>query len=152
VIRRTKEAAIEVERLTFKEYNDEARVGCESCGWSGAGFDCRAGWYRDEVDLHCPECDAMLLTVGFPGVTPAQSAELRGATSADDRLPPPLSKGLCPFCGAAGGAEPVEDGWKCLTCREEWPTHAYMCAEPACWDFTMGRYCNRHARIREDGS
>lgn len=149
---REREAVIGAERLTFREYNDEAQVGCESCGWSGSGFDCRAWSERGEVDLHCPQCDAMLLTVGFPGVTLARSADLRAAKTADGRLPPPLSKALCPFCGAEGGAEPVEDGWMCLTCHEQWPTHAYMCAEPACWDFTMGRYCNRHARIRENGS
>lgn len=142
----------EGQRFTFGEYNDEKPITCGTCGWSGPGWGSQQVSRRDAVELHCPECKGMLAEVGFPNMSRETASELRDARMADGREPPQIPKGLCPWCGAATGLLPVEDGWRCTSCGDEYPTRAYMCAEPTCWEFAIQRYCDRHARIRNDPS
>ena len=47
----------------------------------------------------------------------------------------------CPFCGAHN-AQPVEDGWWCSDCQREYPTRAFKCPHPDCWEYAI--VCNIH--------
>jgi hypothetical protein len=47
----------------------------------------------------------------------------------------------CPHCGAKE-SHPVEDGWWCPNCKREYPTAAYKCPHPDCWEYAI--LCERH--------
>ena len=50
----------------------------------------------------------------------------------------------CPFCGAQN-SQPVEDGWWCCSCDREYPTRAYKCPHPDCWEYEI--VCKKHASL-----
>ena len=53
--------------------------------------------------------------------------------------------GTCPFCGAAESAPFDNDSWMCLKCGWEYPTFAYKCAHPGCWEFVFSDcFCDKH--------
>lgn len=47
----------------------------------------------------------------------------------------------CPYCGSKE-PQPVEDGWWCDSCQREYPTRAYKCPHPDCWEYPI--VCDRH--------
>jgi len=52
--------------------------------------------------------------------------------------------GTCPFCGARGSV-PGEDSWSCPSCGRSYPTLAYKCRYPDCWEFVYFKdYCEHH--------
>ena len=51
----------------------------------------------------------------------------------------------CPFCGS-NEFTPIEDAWSCRKCGREWPTLAYKCKHPDCWEWVYFKdYCRQHA-------
>ena len=67
----------------------------------------------------------------------------------------------CPFCGAGPPHDPLsrspspdvdDDSWWCPNCRRFYPTRAYKCAHPDCWEFIglWDDFCERHrGKIRK---
>jgi hypothetical protein len=56
-----------------------------------------------------------------------------------------IGGGTCPFCRTPGSYPADSDSWYCENCRREYPTFAYKCAHPDCWEFVFGRdYCDIH--------
>ena len=42
----------------------------------------------------------------------------------------------CPYCGAHD-SHPIEDGWWCSSCEREYPTRAFKCPHPGCWEYEI---------------
>lgn len=42
----------------------------------------------------------------------------------------------CPFCGNSD-CLPLEDGWSCQDCGREYPTGAFRCPHPDCWEYEI---------------
>ena len=58
---------------------------------------------------------------------------------------PRLGGGICPYCGTSGSYPSDMDSWWCLHCKREYPTRAFKCRHPDCWEFVFGKdYCTRH--------
>jgi hypothetical protein len=47
----------------------------------------------------------------------------------------------CPHCGSHD-AHPIEDGWWCSGCQRDYPTRAYKCPHPDCWEYEFS--CKIH--------
>jgi hypothetical protein len=64
--------------------------------------------------------------------------------------PPEAGGGTCPFCGASGSFPTDWDSWSCRSCGREYPTQAFKCRQPGCWDFVfMEDFCESHTRPHE---
>ena len=50
--------------------------------------------------------------------------------------------GTCPFCDATE-SHPIEDGWWCSSCSREYPTIAFKCPQPGCWEYAA--LCKEHS-------
>ncbi len=55
----------------------------------------------------------------------------------------------CPFC-EADDQQPIEDGWHCSSCGKEYPTLAFKCASPGCWQFQS--LCTEHSEAPSPSS
>lgn len=55
----------------------------------------------------------------------------------------------CPLCGRGNVAAADSDSWWCGNCQKTFPTLAYTCAHPGCFEFEAdGRFCEIHSAER----
>jgi hypothetical protein len=45
-----------------------------------------------------------------------------------------LGGGTCPHCGASGSVPADMDSWWCPSCKRQYPTFAFKCHHPDCWN------------------
>ena len=51
----------------------------------------------------------------------------------------------CPFCGNSDSHPGDMDSWWCPHCEREYPTRAFKCANPDCWESVfLQDYCEKH--------
>jgi hypothetical protein len=51
--------------LEYGEYDEDERIVCPACGWSGPASDGDREVHEALFDVSCPRCDKMLLVVGL---------------------------------------------------------------------------------------
>jgi len=52
---------------------------------------------------------------------------------------------VCPVCGADNSWPMDMDSWYCLNCDHEYPTTAFKCRHPDCWEYVfLDEYCEAH--------
>lgn len=66
-------------QIAYWDYDETAPVRCSECGWVGPGLHGQR-FFRELLDVTCPECDRMLLVVPFP-----TTAETRAAAEAGNQ-------------------------------------------------------------------
>jgi tetratricopeptide (TPR) repeat protein len=66
-------------RMTYWDYDPEARLICPQCGWTGRGGD-HERRFTELLDVRCPRCERMLLIVSHPTI-----GETRAAAAAGNR-------------------------------------------------------------------
>jgi tetratricopeptide (TPR) repeat protein len=64
--------------LRYYQYDKEAPLECATCGWSGRSEEGDVGHFDEVFDVSCPDCDAMLLVVGWPTLEETREAAERG--------------------------------------------------------------------------
>ena len=74
------------------------------------------------------------------------AGKMKTETGTNKRTLEALGGRTCPFCGV-GESNPADyDSWWCPNCRREYPTRAFKCAHPDCWEFAIpfDEFCERH--------
>ena len=52
---------------------------------------------------------------------------------------------MCPYCGSTTSFPSDMDSWWCPGCKSVYPTLAFKCGHPDCWEFaSLGDYCEEH--------
>lgn len=72
--------------IGYWDYDPEALLRCETCGWRGPGS-ANQEPYDTLLDVHCPECDRMLLIVPYPTTKQTRAAAAAGNERAIAELP-----------------------------------------------------------------
>ena len=49
--------------LEYAEFDEDERIACPSCGWSGLASEGDREFYAEVFDVSCPRCEKMLLVV-----------------------------------------------------------------------------------------
>lgn len=69
------------------------------------------------------------------------TASTSSAEGGDDKI----GGGKCPFCGATGSVPSDYDSWFCQICGRDYPTRAFKCRHPGCWEFVfLDEFCDKH--------
>ena len=71
--------------ITYWEYDGDAEIACDSCGWSGR-VGAQEEAHRELLDVTCPQCDRMLLIVPFPTAEETRAAAAAGNRAAQAEL------------------------------------------------------------------
>ena len=72
--------------LSYYGYDEEAPLECPR-GWRGRVGEGSREYYAELFDVSCPECDAMLLIVGYPTIDETKAEAARGTPRAIRDLP-----------------------------------------------------------------
>ncbi len=63
--------------LRYYQYDSGRNFTCSTCGWKGRGDAASSNLFADLFDVRCPECDQMLLVVGYPTFDEIEDAASR---------------------------------------------------------------------------
>lgn len=72
--------------LDYYQWDRSQDLTCPRCGWSGAGTDGSVNTFDELLDVRCPECDQILLVVGYPTLVEIQAAVRAGDREAIEEL------------------------------------------------------------------
>ena len=79
-----------------------------------------------------------------------QPAESERSDPDKDQMIRYHQEGRCPYCGSKHRFGVDMDSWVCCDCGKSWPTGAFACHHPGCFEWTWDKYCEEHMRLVDD--